>query len=123
MLDTNVIIHSFKKNNNIVERLDKMTEIFVPVEVVGELYYGAYRSSDPVRHIAQIRSFLRNCNIVSANADTADIYGNTKAILMKKGKPIPENDIWIATLAIQYQLPLFTMDNHFTEIDNISLFK
>jgi tRNA(fMet)-specific endonuclease VapC len=121
LLDTSVIIHSFKSKNIVGERLDAMVEIYVPVFVVGELYYGAYKSSNLTKHITQVQSFLANCEILSPDSLTADIYGNIKATLIKKGKPIPENDIWIAAVARQHNLPLFTTDNHFTEIDNLSL--
>jgi len=122
LLDTSIIIHSFKKKNDVGEKLDSIEEIYVPVIVVGELHYGIYKSADPYRHLAQVKSFLSNCRILSADFDTADIYGNIKATLTKKGKPIPENDIWIAAFAQQYNLPLYTKDKHFSEILTIALF-
>ncbi|MEM9153339.1 MAG: VapC toxin family PIN domain ribonuclease, partial [Cyanobacteria bacterium P01_F01_bin.3] len=33
--------------------------------------------------------------------------------LRVKGRPLPENDIWIAALALQYDLVLVTHDAHF----------
>jgi tRNA(fMet)-specific endonuclease VapC len=36
-----------------------------------------------------------------------------------KGRPIPENDIWIAALAHQYSLTLASNDAHFREIENL----
>jgi tRNA(fMet)-specific endonuclease VapC len=121
LLDTSVIIHAFKNKNTITERLNAIAEIYVPVAVVGELYYGAYKSANPEKHIKQIQSFLLNCKVLSPDVVTGDVYGNMKAVLIKKGKPIPENDIWIAAMARQHNLPLFTTDNHFTEIDNLAL--
>lgn len=123
LLDTSIIIHAFKQNNTIAERLDKISEIFVPIEVVGELCYGAYKSANPTKHLGQINSFLLNCKIISPDRTTADVYGNIKTALMQKGKPIPENDIWIAAIAQQHEIPLFTTDNHFSEISSISLLK
>jgi tRNA(fMet)-specific endonuclease VapC len=123
LLDTSVVIHAFKKNNTVAERLDAIAEIYVPVTVIGELYYGAYKSSNSPKHITQIQSFLVNCKVLLPDAETADTYGQIKAVLIKKGKPLPENDIWIAAMARQYNLPLFTTDNHFTEIDNLTLVK
>lgn len=121
LLDTSVIIHSFRRNNPITERLNAIADIYVPVPVVGELYYGAYKSADPEKHLRQVQSFLLNCKVLAPDTLTGDTYGQIKAALIKKGKPIPENDIWIAAIACQYNLPLFTTDNHFTEIDNLSL--
>jgi predicted nucleic acid-binding protein len=42
--------------------------------------------------------------------------------LALRGKPIPEKDIWIGAAALQYNLPLFTTDGHFKEIDGLRLF-
>jgi tRNA(fMet)-specific endonuclease VapC len=58
---------------------------------------------------------------LNTNEDTATVYGIIKASLRKKGKPILENDIWIATLAKQYELILITRDKHFNEIDGLSI--
>ena len=123
LLDTSVIIHAFKNNNTVAEKLNAIMDVYVPVAVVGELYYGAYKSADPEKHIKQIQSFLLNCKVLAPDLLTGDVYGHVKAALIKKGKPIPENDIWIAAMARQHNLPLFTTDNHFIEIDNLSLLK
>jgi len=39
--------------------------------------------------------------------------------LRLKGRPIPENDIWIAAVALQHGLPLATRDDHFNEVDGL----
>jgi tRNA(fMet)-specific endonuclease VapC len=39
--------------------------------------------------------------------------------LRAKGRPIPENDIWIAAVAKQYDLALFTRDAHFAEVESL----
>jgi tRNA(fMet)-specific endonuclease VapC len=123
LLDTSIVIRSFKKDNDVSERLDITKEIYVPVIVIGELCYGAYKSANPAKHLTQLKSFLANCMILSADEITADIYGSIKTTLAKKGKPIPENDIWIAAFSQQHKLPLFTFDAHFSSIDSIELFK
>jgi predicted nucleic acid-binding protein len=33
-----------------------------------------------------------------------------------RGTPIPTNDIWIAALAMQHGLPLYTRDAHFSSV-------
>ena len=57
LLDTSVVIHFFKNNEQIVQLLNGFDEIYVSSTVVGELYYGAYTSSNPPKHIDQIQSF------------------------------------------------------------------
>ena len=64
LLDTSVIIHFFKNSEKIVEILNSFAEVYVSSTVAGELYYGAYASLNPQKHIDQIQSFLNNCIIV-----------------------------------------------------------
>lgn len=56
-----------------------------------------------------------------ADQQTADHYASIKTALLNKGKPIPENDIWIAAVAKQFGLELYTQDQHFKEIDGLNL--
>lgn len=42
-----------------------------------------------------------------------------KSRLRKKGRPIPENDIWIAATAQEHALVLVTRDPHFQEIEDL----
>jgi tRNA(fMet)-specific endonuclease VapC len=121
LLDTSVIIHVFKNNTPVIEKLEAIENIYVTTIVTGELYFGAYASVDPSKHFQQIQGFLQHCKIIYPDYATSATYGQIKANLKKKGKPIPENDIWIAAVALQSQLPLFTTDKHFGEISGIVL--
>lgn len=103
------------------QKLDTIDEVFISATVIGELYYGAYKSNDVVKHIDQVQAFINNCRLLEVDKTTANTYGNIKAKLAKKGKPIPENDIWIGAIALQHNLPLYTTDAHFKEIDGITL--
>lgn len=47
---------------------------------------------------------------------TSERYGQVKAELAGIGKLIPENDIWIAAMARQFDLPLVTRDQHFASV-------
>ena len=120
LLDTSIIIHPFK-NHAIAKQLNGFDELFVPSIAVGELFYGAYRSENVQKHLDQVHLLLQDCKILNPDTETAELYGRIKSALMGKGKPIPENDIWIAAIAIKYDLPLFTDDKHFKEIDGINL--
>jgi tRNA(fMet)-specific endonuclease VapC len=122
LLDTSVIIQTFRTLNTVSGILDDVAEVHVPIIVIGELFYGAFRSSDPAKHINRLQLFLSNCIVLHPDKQTAELYGKIKAALMQKGKPIPENDIWIAATALQSQLPLYKTDKHFREVDGIAFF-
>ncbi len=121
LLDTSIVIHFFKKNEQIAKRLDEFSEVFISTIAVGELYYGAFASQAPEKHIAMIEDFLLRCKVVLLNEEASVSYGKIKAQLKSKGKPIPENDIWIAAVAVVQNLPLYTTDSHFGEIPEIIL--
>lgn len=44
---------------------------------------------------------------------TAEVYATVREGLRAAGTPIPENDVWIAALAIQSGLAVVTRDRHF----------
>ncbi len=121
LLDTNIVIELFRGNQIVVAMLDKQGKIYLPTAALGELYLGAYRSANVSKKLQEIKSFLENCVVLYIDAITADKYAIIKTALLNKGKPIPENDIWIAATALQYKIPLYTFDRHFEEVEGIIL--
>ncbi|MFA6946130.1 MAG: hypothetical protein WC220_09530 [Pedobacter sp.] len=58
LLDTNIVIELFKGNPSVVAFLETKKFVDIPFAVLGELYLGAYRSSNPKKHIKQVNDFL-----------------------------------------------------------------
>ncbi len=42
-------------------------------------------------------------------------------VLEAKGQPIPDNDLWIAAIALEYRLPLASRDQHFQRVPKLSV--
>lgn len=57
---------------------------------------------------------------LACDAETAQHYGRIKQGLRRRGRPIPENDLWIAATALQHQLVLVTRDDHFYLIEGLA---
>jgi tRNA(fMet)-specific endonuclease VapC len=57
----------------------------------------------------------------SVDAITAQHYGRIRNDLRAIGRPVPENDLWIAAIARQHGLTLVTRDQHFQHIVGLSL--
>ena len=121
LLDTNIVIALFAQEELIQERLRQASEVFLSSIVLGELYYGAERSIRVDENIQRINEFASTMVVIGCNQETARQYGQIKNVLRAKGRPIPENDIWIAAQAQQQQVTLVARDDHFQEIDAISL--
>ncbi|MEO1367025.1 MAG: PIN domain-containing protein [Acidobacteriota bacterium] len=41
--------------------------------------------------------------------------------MRQRGRPIPENDMWIAASALQHNLALATRDSHFQTVEDLSV--
>jgi tRNA(fMet)-specific endonuclease VapC len=120
LLDTNIIIISFK-DKRLETKIKEAVSIFIPSIVIGELYFGAEKSQNKKGNYKRIKILIENSIILSCDSETARYYGIIKESLRKIGKPIPENDIWIAAVARQYNLELVTRDKHFQHIDGIKI--
>ena len=121
LLDTNIIVAWLNGETVIADKIDKATEIHIPIIVLGELYYGAMNSTQVKKNINKIQNVAAHYNLLSIDEETTISYGNIKNSLRKKGRPIPENDIWIAAIAHRNKLIISTRDKHFNEIEGINI--
>lgn len=119
LLDTNIVIALFANDQAVLARLSKTEHIFVPSIVLGELYFGAYKSAHPEGNVHRIEELVTASAVLVCDATTAAYYGRIKKALRDKGRPLPENDIWIAALAQQHRLTVVSRDQHFKEVGNL----
>lgn len=119
LLDTNIIIALFAAKASVIQHLQGTDEIFIPSVAVGELYYGAHKSHRREENLARIADFVARNAILSCDAETAHHYGKLKDGLRQKGRPIPENDLWIAAIAIQHNLVLVSRDAHLAAVSGL----
>lgn len=48
-------------------------------------------------------------------------YASLRLELKKIGRPIPEHDIWIAAICLEYNVTLLSRDGHFDYIPDLKL--
>lgn len=121
--DTNIIIALLNGEDNLASKLDLYDTIYLSSIVLGELYYGAYGSANKAKNLDRIKKFIERSTLIFPDESTSAMYGQIKANLKKKGRPIPENDVWIAALAVQHKTVLATRDGHFKEVTNLKTVK
>jgi tRNA(fMet)-specific endonuclease VapC len=121
LLDTNIVIALFANDVAVVEQIRDADEVLIPTIVIGELYYGAQRSGRVKPNIERIDEFAAGNVVLNCDVETAKRYGEIKDGLRKKGCPIPEKDIWVAALALQYDLTLASRDEHFGQVANLNV--
>ena len=123
LLDSSVVIPYFKGDPALRASFLASPTLYLPLTVLGELHCGAHLSQNPAKHLAQIQNFLAAVVVLSPGVATAEHYGRIRAQLAQAGTPIPENDIWIAALAMEHQLPLSARDVHFGRITGLQVLK
>jgi tRNA(fMet)-specific endonuclease VapC len=121
LLDTNAVIALQRSEPLLLGLLKPGEDWLIPSIVMGELYYGAFNSDRAQENKDVLRALSQDVTILPCDGDTSELYGDIRHTLKMKGRPIPDNDIWIAALARQHGLPLVTRDSHFNEVDQLTL--
>ncbi len=119
LLDTSVVVASLRDDPSVRDRLVPGRGVCISITVLGELLFGARRSSKPEDSRQRVAEFVSRCPVLTHTEQTAERYAMIRAELWAKGKPIPENDIWIAAAAMQYSLTLAARDEHFACIEGL----
>ena len=114
-LDTNRLTDLFQGDAELANRLGECDEVWIPLIVLAEITAGFYGGTQQHRNEALLRSFLSKptVGILVPARETAEHYARLFVQLKRAGTPIPDNDLWIAALALEHDLRLITRDHHF----------
>ena len=61
-----------------------------------------------------------NCQTLRIDEATAEEYVSIRGELRRLGRPIPSNDVWIAALAMQHEMPVVSRAHHFDLVPNLT---
>jgi tRNA(fMet)-specific endonuclease VapC len=120
-LDTNRLTDLFRGDTDLAERLGACEEVWVPLIVLGEIKAGFYGGSQTHRNEGLLQRFLdkSTVGVLLPSRSTADHYARLFVQLKRAGTPIPDNDLWIAAVALEHDLALITRDQHFRQIPQL----
>jgi tRNA(fMet)-specific endonuclease VapC len=111
MLDTNACIRYLNgRAPALKSRVDarQAEELSVCSVVKAEMYYGAARSNDPAKTLANQVRFLSRFDSLPFDDRAAEEYARVRAALSSAGRPIGPNDLLIAAIAIANAVTLVT---------------
>lgn len=60
-------------------------------------------------------------DILFPDRETTGVYARLITQLRREGSPIPTNDLWIASLAVQHGCMVYSRDKHFHKIPQLGL--
>jgi tRNA(fMet)-specific endonuclease VapC len=111
VIDTNVIIRMLNNDEAAIDLLNMVSGAFIPIIVVGELFYGAKKSARGRENMALFRKVIDSFDgILTIDETVAESYGlvNLRIILD-------------STVSRANNLPLATFDAHFKHISCIEV--
>jgi tRNA(fMet)-specific endonuclease VapC len=121
LIDTNRYSDFARGDAVVVEQVRTAEQICIPFVVLAELRAGFLAGTRPRENQALLIKMLLRPSVKSLypDADTTHHYASIYLQTRKQGTPIPANDLWIAALAVQHELVLFTRDRHFENLPQI----
>ena len=121
ILDTNAVSALAQKNRALINRLENARQLAITLISLGEFAYGIRRSSARRELELWLRQqFLTRVEIFLPDLSTVEHYADIRSELREAGTPIPANDIWIAALGRQYDLPILSLDRHLDRVNGLS---
>lgn len=110
MLDTNIVIYTIRNRPEKVRKAFNQHSDYLSISAVtlGELIYGAEKSAQVERNLADVEAFAARMDVIPFDADAAVHFGQVRAELAMAGKPIGPYDLMIAGHARSQGLILVT---------------
>ena len=123
LLDTNRYRDFCSGEQEIVDAVRRADMICVPFIVLGELRSGFACGTKSKLNEAVLTRFLNASRVDTIYPDdgTTRFYATLFKQLREQGTPIPSNDLWIASLAVQHDMILASRDSHFQYLPQIPL--
>ena len=119
ILDTNAVSALFAGDPLLGDVLDADVLHHLPVIVIGEYRYGVLHSPRATGLEVLLDALIRESTVLCVDQKTAEQYARVRQGLRRAGRPIPENDIWIAALAIQHGEAVVSRDQHFDHVTGV----
>ena len=101
-----------------VEQFRTASSILIPFVTLAELRAGFLAGSEAGGNARVLSMFLSRprVQILWPDEETTNHYARVWLQLRRQGTPIPTNDLWIAALAVQHNLALYSRDSHFDHL-------
>jgi tRNA(fMet)-specific endonuclease VapC len=119
ILDTNALSALFAGDPALADILAPSTLHHLPVIVIGEYRFGLLRSQHRDRLAPLLTTLIQESIVLDVDRATADVYARVREDLRTRGRPIPENDLWIAALALQHRQSVVSRDDHFDSVRDL----
>lgn len=111
LLDTNICIYIAKqKPSKVLQKFEKMAvgDVAMSTITYGELLYGAEKSHHPKNAKMMLDELSSLIPPLPLSRQVSEHFGRIRFYLERQGKPIGNNDLWIAAHAMALDIILVT---------------
>jgi len=119
ILDTNAVSALLAGDPKLGELLAGRDRHELPAVVIGEYLYGLARSRFRRKLGSLLADLVTESIVLPTDEGTARAYAAVREKLRRKGRPLPENDVWVGALAVQHGLDVVSRDAHFDQIEGL----
>jgi tRNA(fMet)-specific endonuclease VapC len=140
LLDTNHCSRIILGETSIIRSLQEHIGFGVATSVIvqGELLYMVQKSSQQETNLRFVKSFLQTIDLYPISGGVADVYGSLKGKIIEYFGPkdkakrrkftvqnlgFSDNDLWIASTALHYNLTVVSGDRDFQRIQQVAAFE
>jgi predicted nucleic acid-binding protein len=122
LLDTNRLSDALAMVEDVLDNLESAEAVYVPVIALGEIRFGFLAGRRAAANETRLQWFLSQDGIVSLGVDVpiSRRYAEVHRALRSQGTPIPTNDLWIAAIALEHGLAVYTRDAHFAKVPGLA---
>ena len=124
VLDTNVLIDFCQRPQAFSHSaLGTCGQMLIPTVVVGEFKAGIFDNRRGKESNMRFRDLLSYAEVKSIPITdvTAEVYAKVFNALKAQGRPIPQNDMWIAASALEHGADILTYDEHFRAVPMLTV--
>jgi tRNA(fMet)-specific endonuclease VapC len=123
LLDTNAYSALLRGDQQVLDALACAEKIYVSAVMLGELFVGFRGGSRFVENKHLLERFMQRpqVSLLPVGRETAEVFGTVKHQLKREGKPIPLNDVWIASHGLETGAVLITYDRHFNQVAGLRI--
>jgi tRNA(fMet)-specific endonuclease VapC len=122
VLDSDHCVALLRGRLDLRVRVAPSEELALAAISVGELTHGAFKSARTADNLAKMDVLLAAVAILPYNEEAARRFGRTKADLERAGMRLSDLDLQIASIVLEYDVPLVTHNRrHFERVPGLAI--